>query len=135
MRFWVIRRPSGVEKYLDKFRLSTRHIDHIVDVVEDMVDCGDGEVVVKVVGADKLTDVLSAACTGGMFCEIGDVVTYHIRKQDVRNIREALFHIFIVFKLLYKINTYYKVINDPIYVEIKTKCGDVKNKMLLKVEL
>ena len=135
MRFWVVKRPNNVEKYLDKFRLSTRHIDHIVSVIEDMVNCEDGEVVIKVVGADKLTDVLSAACTGGMLCDIGEVVTYHIRKDDVINIREALFKVFTVFKLLYKINIYYKVLNDPIYVEIKTKCGNMTNKMKLRVEL
>ena len=135
MRFWVVKRPNNVERYVGKFSLSTRSIANIIDVIEDMVDCRDGEVIIKVVGADKLTDVLSAACTGGMLCDIGDVVTYHIRKQDVRNFRDALFHVFIAFKLLYKINIYYKVFNDPIYVEVKTKCGDVTNKMKLKVEL
>ena len=135
MRFWVVKRPNNVKRYVNNFSLSTRSIANVIDVIEDMVDCRDGEVVIKVVGADKLTDVLSAACTGGMLCDIGEVVTYRVRKQDVRNFREALFHIFIVFKLLDKINTYYKMFNDPIYVEVKTKCGNVENKMKLKVEL
>lgn len=131
MRFWVVKRPNNVEKYLHKFNLSTRRIENVVDVIADMA-CE--EAVIKVVGADKVTDVLNAACGGGMICNVGDVFEYIIRRSEVGDVRKALFRIFNVFSLLNKINAYYSIFGDPIYVEITTKCGEVKNRLKLKVE-